>query len=300
MKALYKPGVLAAALLATGFAQSQVTHTIYEVQGELFASPLVGQTVTTSGIVTANNVTSATSGVIGYFLQDPAGGPWSGVYVYDNTQLPNIGDAVIMEAEVAEYFDLTELINVTSFTVISTGNALPAPAALTTGEVASGEAYEGCLVTITNAQCTTPDADYGEAIFDDGSGPCKTNDYIYIPESGWIQDEYYSLTGPLNYHYEEYKIEVRGADDVAIGLGTDRLRAAGLQVYPVPTNGNATITLPEPLAQIQVYSATGSLVATLNNLIGSAVLPCADWAPGAYLVVGESATRSYRQRLLVE
>ncbi len=288
---------LAGAALTAGAANAQVTHSIFEIQGELFASPLTGQTVTTSGIITANNVTSTTSGVIGYFLQDPAGGPWSGVYVYDNTQLPNIGDEVIMEAEVAEYFDNTELINVTSFTVVSTGNALPAPAALTTGEVATGEAYEGCLVTITEAQCTTPDADFGEAIFDDGSGPCKTNDYIYIPETGWVQDEYYTLTGPLNYHYEEYKIEVRSADDVQIGLGVDSPEALGLQVYPVPARDFVTITLPEPLTQIQVYSTLGTPVAAFNQLRGTTTLPCGNWAAGMYVVVGQSSDgqRHYRQ-----
>lgn len=300
MKALYKQGLLAATLLVSAAAQGQVTHSIYEIQGELFASPLVGQTVTTSGIIVANNVTSTTSGVIGYFLQDAQGGPWSGVYVYDNTQLPNIGDEVIMEAEVAEYFDNTELINVTSFTVVSTGNTLPAPAALTTGEVAAGEAYEGCLVTITNAQCTTPDADFGEAIFDDGTGPCKTNDYIYIPEAGWVQDEYYTLTGPLNYHYEEYKIEVRSADDVQTGLGIAQTAPLGLQVYPTPARENVTITLPEPLTSLEVYSVLGTHVMSLQNVRGTLVLPCSDWAAGNYVLVGASDARAYRQLVVVQ
>jgi len=44
-----------------GFSLNQAsaqatTHTIAEIQGELFSSPLVGQVVTTSGIITANNV----------------------------------------------------------------------------------------------------------------------------------------------------------------------------------------------------------------------------------------------------
>lgn len=300
MKALYKQGLLAATLLMSAATQAQVTHSIYEIQGELFASPLVGQTVTTSGIIVANNVTSSTSGVIGYFIQDAQGGPWSGVYVYDNTQLPNIGDEVIMEAEVAEYYDNTELINVTSFTVISTGNTLPAPAALTTGDVAAGEAYEGCLVTVTNAQCTTPDADFGEAIFDDGSGPCKTNDYIYIPEAGWVQDEYYTLTGPLNYHYEEYKIEVRSADDVQTGLGIAQAAPFGLQVYPNPASENVTITLPEPLNSIEVYSLHGAHVMSLQNVRGTLALPCSDWSAGNYVLVGASDAHAYRQMVVVQ
>jgi hypothetical protein len=204
-----------------------------------------------------------------------------------------------MEAEVAEYFDNTELINVTSFTVISTGNALPASASLTTGETATAEAYEGCLVTITDAQCTTPDADFGEAIFDDGSGPCKTNDYIYIPESGWIQDEYYTLTGPLNYHYEEYKIEVRSMEDVQIGLDVATLRPIELQVYPVPATGTVNINLPEPLTTLRIYASTGALVATLNNVRGKASIDCSDWTAGTYILAGESQQRTYRQVVAV-
>ena len=95
--------------LQTNASAQDVTNTIAEIQGELFSSPLVGLSVTTTGIVTANNVTSATSGVIGYFIQDGEG-PWNGIFVYDNTQAPQIGDEIIIEGEVAEYYDVTELV----------------------------------------------------------------------------------------------------------------------------------------------------------------------------------------------
>jgi len=108
MKHIYMTGVaLFALLLSFNEASSQgVSHSIAEIQGELFSSPLVGQSVTTTGIVSANNVTSSTSGVIGYFVQDGSG-PWNGVFVFDNTQAPNVGDEVIIEAEVQEYYDVT-------------------------------------------------------------------------------------------------------------------------------------------------------------------------------------------------
>jgi predicted extracellular nuclease len=73
-----------------------------------FSLPIVDQPVTVEDIVTANNLTG-TSGVIGYFLQDAAGGAWSGVFVYDNKQAPEIGDIVILSATVSEYFDTTEM-----------------------------------------------------------------------------------------------------------------------------------------------------------------------------------------------
>ena len=202
------------------FGQVTITHTIAEIQGEQFSSPLVGQYVTTTGIVSANNVMS-TSGVSGYFVQDGSG-PWNGVYVYDTTHAPNIGDEIIMEAEVAEYFDVTELTNVVYFEVVSSGNDVPAPSVVSTGELASSEAYEGCFVQIINAICTNPDTDFGEALFDDGSGEVKTNDYMYLPAGGWIQGETYSIAGCMHYSFEEYKLEVRSEADVVVCLTCDQ------------------------------------------------------------------------------
>jgi hypothetical protein len=226
----------------SGSAQA-ITHTIAEIQGELFSSPLIEQVVTTTGIVTANNVTSATSGTIGFFIQDGEG-PWNGVYVYDNTQAPEIGDEIIIEAEVAEFYDVTELVNLTYYNVVSSDNALPAPMALTTGELAASEAHEGCLVQIINATCTVADADYGEAIFDDGSGEIKTNDYMYYPEDGWIAEQVYSITGCLHYTFEEYKIEPRNAADVVEGAvqWIERFQLAGaIGHLPQPCPGSNSI-----------------------------------------------------------
>ncbi|MGY8941397.1 MAG: hypothetical protein ACKVJH_05125, partial [Flavobacteriales bacterium] len=202
------------------FGQVTITHTIAEIQGEQFSSPLVGQSVTTTGIVSANNV-MWTSGVSGYFVQDGSG-PWNGVFVYDTTHAPNIGDEIIMEAEVAEYYDVTELTNVVYFEVVSSGNDVPAPSVVSTGELASSEAYEGCFVQIINAICTNPDTDFGEALFDDGSGEVKTNDYMYLPAGGWIQGETYSIAGCMHYSFEEYKLEVRSEADVVVCLTCDQ------------------------------------------------------------------------------
>jgi hypothetical protein len=250
MKHFYTWAMFAAGILAVpnfGAAQA-ITHTIAEIQGELFSSPLVGQSVTTTGIVTANNVTSSTSGVIGYFVQDGEG-PWNGVFVYDNTQAPEIGDEIILEAEVQEFYDVTELGNISYYETVSSGNELPAASVVSTGELASSEAYEGCLVQVINAVCTNPDADYGEALFDDGSGEIKTNDYMYIPEDGWVLDETYSITGCIHYTFEEYKIEPRFAEDIVVGFinGINEFRPARtLGVYPNPAQYSIRLDSNEP------------------------------------------------------
>ena len=86
----------AAGVFAATFMSAQtVTHTIAEVQGELFSSPLIEQVVTVQGVITAANDYS-------YFIQDGSG-PWNGVYIYDNTNLPAVGDHVILQGEVVEY-----------------------------------------------------------------------------------------------------------------------------------------------------------------------------------------------------
>ena len=295
--------LLAAACGLSTLASGQVTHTIAQIQGELFSSPLVGTTVTTQGIVSANNMTSATAGVIGYFVQDGPG-PWNGVYVYDNTQTPNIGDLVQITAEVAEYFDNTELINVVGFTVVSTGNPVPAPAALTTAQIASTEAYEGCLVTTSNAVCVNPDAGFGEAEFNDGSGICKTNDYMFFPDGGWSQGTAYTLTGTVNYHYNEYKIEPRNAGDAstATSVTPNTSRIQGLQVYPNPATDRVQWNLDAPLTHANaaplLFNAWGQPVALPAWTSGQPTLDVSTLAPGRYVLEFRTDAGTYRAAFL--
>ena len=157
----------AAGIFAASFMSAQtITHTIADVQGGLFASPLIEQVVTVQGVITAASDYS-------YFIQDGSG-PWNGVYVYDNTNLPAVGDHVILQGEVIEYYDLTEITNITYFETVSSGNDLPAAVELTTGFIGtSGEPYEGCRVKVSNAACTNTDLGFGDAYFDDGSGDCR-------------------------------------------------------------------------------------------------------------------------------
>ena len=287
MKHIYQIGfaLLGCIGIQTSSSAQAVTHTIAEIQGELFSSPLLEQVVTTTGIVTANNVTSATSGTIGFFIQDGEG-PWNGVYVYDNTQAPEIGDEIIIEAEVAEFYDVTELVNLTYYNVVSSGNPLPTAMALTTGELASSEAHEGCLVQIINATCTVPDADYGEAIFDDGSGEIKTNDYMYYPEDGWIEGQVYAVTGCLHYTFEEYKIEVRNAGDIIQGA-VNGMSASNMQVelgvFPNPTQNEIRLNSDAP-GQLRIIDAAGRTVLTESIQVSYPTIDVSNLTNGTYTV----------------
>ena len=147
------------------FAQS-----IAEIQGTGDETPYADQSVSTSGIITA-------VGTQGYFIQDGTD-LRSGIYVFDSSNSPEVGDEVNLTATAVEFFTLTELVNITAFEVVSSGNALPAPIVLTTG-AANNEDYEGMLITIQVATCTNPDLGFGEWQLNDGSGTLSVNDLMY-------------------------------------------------------------------------------------------------------------------------
>ncbi len=184
-----------------------LSQTIAEIQGTTDESPFKDQTVTTTGIVTA--VESR-----GYFIQDGTE-VRSGIYVYDDTQSPAVGDDIRISASVAEFHSLTELVDVTMLEVLSSNNPLPAPVVLTTGGV-SDEDYEGMLVRVEGATCTSTDLGFGEWQLDDGTGAIAVDDLIFLYNPQLNTD--YNVTGPMTYTFSAYKIEPRSAMDVEIAL----------------------------------------------------------------------------------
>jgi uncharacterized repeat protein (TIGR01451 family) len=162
--------------------------------------------VTTEGIVTG--VFSS-----GYFIEDPSAGPWSGLWVYDPTNVPLRGDRVRVTGTVDEYFGLTELTDLTSFIVESSGNTVPGPDILTTGEV-SQEQWESVLVRVEDITVTNEDLGFGEWSIDDGSGDVVVDDkgsYTYLPVNG---DNLLAVIGPLDYSFSVFKILPRDDDDI--------------------------------------------------------------------------------------
>ena len=134
--------------LISNFVFAQVC--IYDIQYTTvsgdgsYPSLYNGQSVTTSGIVTATDYLGGR-----YFISSSEGGAWNGIFVYDNNYSPTIGDNILITGLVAEYQGYTEIKNLTSFEVISTSNTLPETAKIGTGDITS-EAFEGVLVEINN------------------------------------------------------------------------------------------------------------------------------------------------------
>ena len=194
-------GYLPSSVVATTYT-FPTTYTITEIQGEADASPFAGEYVQTSGIITAVSGSN-------YWLQDGAGA-WNGIMFYDSSNTPVVGDEITVVAEVTEYYDLTELINVQTYTVTSSGNALPEPVVISTLQC-NDEAYESVLLT-TSGTCDNADMGNGEWSIDDGTGVATIDDkmFAFTPVVGTG----YNVTGVLTYSYGAFKLEPRDANDI--------------------------------------------------------------------------------------
>jgi DNA/RNA endonuclease YhcR with UshA esterase domain len=192
----------------------KLEYTVAEIQTPAVGdttgdSPLDGMTVITSGVVTAtklNDEGAATE----FYIQNGAGA-YNGVLVY-STQSVLVGDQVTLQGEVDEYYGKTELKNVSGLGVSASGVELPEAVALSTAAV-NDEMYEGVLVSISNAENIEENNNYGEAIFDDGSGQVMTDD-AYSDAYQFFLGKVYDITGVVDYSFDNYKILYRNASDV--------------------------------------------------------------------------------------
>ncbi|MCD4669386.1 MAG: hypothetical protein K8S14_02950 [Actinomycetia bacterium] len=115
-------------------------YTCYEIQGQQEDSPFYGQTVSVTGIVTADPDDYTATSSIYSALSDAGGGPWSGLLMY-SSDLAGLqsGDSVTVTGVVDEYFGMTELKYPLSYVVHSTGHSLPDPIQFSTGDLATSE-----------------------------------------------------------------------------------------------------------------------------------------------------------------
>ena len=204
---------------------SEGETSIYEIQyttvqgDDCFDSPLLGEVVVVNGVVTAVQNPGSNSN---FYVQkeDWVDESWSGVYVYDNTQYPSVGDGVTFAATVFEYYGFTELTNLIGFSVASSGNVVT-PKDITTGELADGctfigEALEGMLVRVTDVEVVAETDDNGEWYVDDGSGLCQIDDGMFdgTPPTPIAGTNFDAIIGVVDYSYSLYAILPRSLDDI--------------------------------------------------------------------------------------
>jgi predicted extracellular nuclease len=129
------------------------TTPIPEIQGSGSTSPRVGETLTTSGVVTA-----IFPGLKGFYLQDPTGdgnpATSDGLFVYvNNATMPAgvaVGNRISVKGTVAEFSGLTELTNPNTVTVLGTGESVaPTDVSLPRASMASWSATRACWCALS-------------------------------------------------------------------------------------------------------------------------------------------------------
>ncbi len=181
--------------------------TIYEIQGQAPASPYDGRAVITHGVATACYGS--------YFVMQDGSGAWNGIWVRAATAAPAIGDSLTVRGTVTESAGLGYASNtlLTDALILSDspGAVLPEATVISTA-AASSEDYEGVLVKVEGAVCTSVNVGYGEWQVNDGSGPARVDHlaYRFTPTLG----SSYDLTCPMAYRYGNRKLEPRDGDDV--------------------------------------------------------------------------------------
>ena len=180
--------------------------TIHQIQGESTASPFAGLSVITRGVVTARLGT--------YFVVQDGAGSWSGLWVRSEAS-PTLGDSVAVRGQITESDGLgfagNTLLTSGLVTGIWAGAVIPPATAVTTAE-AAGEAYEGVLVTVADATCSSAGLGGGLWQVNDGSGslPVDPMGYAFSPTLGTT----YDLTGSMGFMDGQSRIYPRGAGDV--------------------------------------------------------------------------------------
>lgn len=211
--------VLTLFVAVSAFAQITAIRDVQYTTNASGDSPLNGQTVTISGIVTAEPYAYNNK----YFFIQDKNEPWSGICVYAGAPddlLISEGDSITITGTVEEKYGLTRLSNPTSIVIEKEGVFGIDPLVVTANMINTGsptaESYEGVLVRIKNVTIANPNVGYGEWSVSDETGTViiDNGDYYFWPE------EYVnvlSITGPLFYDFNNFKIAPRLAYDIVEG-----------------------------------------------------------------------------------
>ena len=147
-------------------------------------SPFEGRTITTGGIITSLYPT-------GYSIQEPLSGPWSGIFVEDSARRPILGNFVVLSARVVEENGMTLLREISSFTIINSGNAIPLPVNIQMPDIAPGsptaESFEGVLISTGKSNITAVNSASDWEISDSTGFAARVGNlagYAFAPQVG--------------------------------------------------------------------------------------------------------------------
>ncbi len=259
-------------------------------------SPLMNQQVWIRGVVAANFNDAVTYGE-GYYVQQ-GGGAWNGIYIYDLTHTPSIGDSVEIAGTVKESYYMTRIESVTSFTIVGVDGTVAAPVSVSTSD-ANTEQYEACLIKVSNAECTVAQNNYGEWTVDDGSGALKAQDNGVFEFTEAV-GTHYDIIGLTYYSYGAFEINYRILSDITISSGIESEFASQISVYPNPATDFVTVTVPNGSEKISIVNMVGQVVNEMNVDSETTTINIENLEAGVYFVKIAKANETAVVRVVVE
>lgn len=147
---------------------------IYDIQGTGLVSTYDGQSVTTQGVVVGDFQLS--NELNGFFIQDAFGdgnaATSDGILVYAPSSTDvQVGDFVEISGTVDEYYDMTEITNVSNISIIGSGNIAPTAVNLPFANANTLEQFEGMLVELPQSLTVSEHYNlgrYGQVTLSDG------------------------------------------------------------------------------------------------------------------------------------
>ena len=210
-----------------------------------YESVIVGESVNLCpAIVTAVNSGDNPN----FFISHSELTPWNGIYIFDNSVNPQVGDEINLSGTVNEYYSFTQIIDVSSFTILSNNNSV-LPLSIDTGDLGTvcsqeAEGYESMLIRLNDVTVEGFD-EFGNIQINDGSGSTLMDDYYF--EGNWpniaIGDNISSLVGNVGYSYSEFKVYPRNIDDFGSCAALGDLNGdGGFNVLDIVALANCILT----------------------------------------------------------
>lgn len=261
------------------------------------AMPL-NSTVTVKGIVT----NGSELGVIRYIEDGTAG-----IGVYSSTlNSVNRGDSITVTGTLMDFNNLLEISPVSSFTVNSTGNALPAPQVLTPSQL--GENNEGELVQINNVVFANAGNSFaGNTTYNFTAN--SENGVIFVRNGSplvgqLIPSGQVTLIGVLSQYQASYQVLPRDMNDIISGnaisitaqLTTGNITTTGFDVnWTTNINGSTFVMYGKtPSLELGIVNGAGN---TTNHTVAITGTPATIYYVKAYSVSGTdtavSAVRAF-------
>lgn len=242
------------------------TSSIYTIPQVKQNSALIGDTVTVQGVVT---VATGVYHPNETFIEEPDGGSFSGILIYDSTATLNAneGDALRITGTLYVSDGMMGIL-VHKNDILSIGNPLPQAEVVTTNEIASeasnSELFEGVLVRINDVYISEDDLGDGEWEVSTIEGACTDlngftiigNDAadisFEIPITGTPLS---SISGILVYDMGSYKLQPRYLSDI--------------ETLPTMAIGDTLTLIQQPLINIPAIIQSGDTLNIVCDLLES-------------------------------